>query len=32
MIACLSGPAGTTASHLTAAALFGLGKFPAVPR
>jgi len=32
MIACLAGPAGTTASHLTAAALFGLGKFPAVPQ
>jgi len=32
MIACLAGPAGTTASHLTAAALFGLGKVPSVPQ
>ncbi|HZQ76802.1 MAG TPA: type IV toxin-antitoxin system AbiEi family antitoxin domain-containing protein [Acidimicrobiia bacterium] len=32
MIACLAGPPGTTASHLTAAALFGLARFPAVPQ
>jgi hypothetical protein len=32
MIACLAGPPGTVASHLTAAALFGLGKAPAVPQ
>jgi hypothetical protein len=32
MIACLAGPPGTTASHLTAAALFGLAKFPDVPQ
>jgi hypothetical protein len=32
MIACLAGPTGTVASHLTAAALFGLGKAPAVPQ
>ncbi len=31
MIACLAGPAGTAASHLSAAALFGLTKYPAVP-
>jgi len=31
MVACLAGPDGTLASHLTAAALFGLGKFPDVP-
>lgn len=31
MIACLAGPAGTVASHLTAAALFGLAKPPATP-
>ena len=31
MVACLAGPAGTVASHLSAAALFGLGKFPQVP-
>lgn len=28
MVACLAGPAGTVASHLSAAALFGLGKPP----
>ncbi|MEW6476194.1 MAG: type IV toxin-antitoxin system AbiEi family antitoxin domain-containing protein [Actinomycetota bacterium] len=32
MIACLAGPDGTVASHLTAAALFGLGKPPPVPQ
>jgi hypothetical protein len=32
MIACLTGPAGTAASHLTAAALFGLAKPPEVPQ
>ena len=32
LVACLSGPEGTVASHLTAAALFGLAKFPAVPQ
>ena len=32
MIACLAGPAGTVASHLTAAALFGLARFPDVPQ
>jgi hypothetical protein len=32
MIACLAGPDGTVASHLTAAALFGLAKPPAVPQ
>ena len=32
MIACLAGPDGTVASHLTAAALFGLGPVPAVPQ
>ncbi len=31
MIACLAGPSGTVASHLTAAALFGLGKPPQTP-
>jgi hypothetical protein len=31
MIACLAGPSGTVASHLTAAALFGLAKPPSVP-
>ena len=31
MIACLAGPAATTASHLSAAALFGLAKPPEVP-
>jgi hypothetical protein len=31
MIACLAGPADTTASHLSAAALFGLAKPPEVP-
>jgi hypothetical protein len=30
MIACLAGPEGTVASHLTAAALFGLSPVPAV--
>jgi hypothetical protein len=32
MVACLAGPAGTVASHLSAAALFGLGRFPDVPQ
>lgn len=32
IIACLAGPSGTVASHLTAAALFGLAKSPAVPQ
>jgi hypothetical protein len=32
MIACLAGPSGTVASHLTAAALFGLAKPPSVPQ
>jgi len=32
MIACLAGPEGTVASHLTAAALFGLRPVPAVPQ
>jgi hypothetical protein len=32
MIACLAGPNGTVASHLTAAALFGLGKPPEMPQ
>jgi len=32
MIACLAGPPGTVASHLTAAALFGLAKPPATPQ
>jgi hypothetical protein len=32
MVACLAGPVSATASHLTAAALFGLAKFPAVPQ
>jgi hypothetical protein len=32
MVACLAGPAGTVASHLSAAALFGLAKPPAVPQ
>ena len=32
MIACLAGPADTAASHLSAAALFGLAKPPAVPQ
>ena len=31
MIACLAGPKGTVASHLTAAALFGLSKPPQTP-
>jgi hypothetical protein len=31
MVACLAGPKGTVASHLTAAALFGLTKPPKVP-
>jgi hypothetical protein len=31
MIACLAGPRGTVASHLTAAALFGLAKPPSIP-
>lgn len=31
MVACLAGPAGTVASHLTAAALFGLWKPPTPP-
>jgi hypothetical protein len=31
MIACLSGPAGTVTSHLTAAAVHGLAKPPAEP-
>ena len=32
MIACLAGPADTAASHLSAAALFGLAKPPDVPQ
>lgn len=32
MIACLAGPPGTVASHLTAAALFGLAKPPPIPQ
>ncbi|HEV8626074.1 MAG TPA: hypothetical protein VG034_16605 [Acidimicrobiia bacterium] len=32
MIACLAGPTGTVASHLTAAALFGLAKPPSTPQ
>jgi hypothetical protein len=32
MIACLAGPTGTVASHLSAAALFGLAKAPAPPQ
>jgi len=32
MIACLAGPSGTVASHLTAAALFGLAKPPSLPQ
>jgi hypothetical protein len=32
MVACLGGPADTVASHLSAAALFGLAKPPAVPQ
>ena len=32
MIACLAGPGGTVASHLTAAALFGLARVPEVPQ
>ena len=32
MVACLAGPSGTVASHVTAAALFGLAKPPAVPQ
>ena len=32
MIACLAGPAGTAASHLSAAALFRLAKPPTVPQ
>jgi hypothetical protein len=31
MVACLAGPTGTVASHLTAAALFGLTKPPKLP-
>lgn len=31
MIACLAGPSGTVASHLTAAALYGLAKPPKTP-
>jgi hypothetical protein len=31
MVACLAGPPGTVASHLTAAALFGLSAAPPVP-
>jgi hypothetical protein len=31
-VACLAGPANTAASHLSAAALFGLAKPPAVPQ
>ena len=31
MIACLAGPSGTVASHLTAAALYGLAKPPKEP-
>jgi hypothetical protein len=31
MIACLAGPPGTVASHLTAAALYGLVKPPRIP-
>jgi hypothetical protein len=31
MVACLAGPEGTAASHLTAAALLGLGNPPPVP-
>lgn len=32
MVACLAGPAGTVASHLSAAALFGLAKPPTPPQ
>jgi hypothetical protein len=32
MIACLAGPADTAASHLSAAALFGLAKPPDIPQ
>ena len=32
MVACLAGPAGTVASHLSAAALFGLAKAPLPPQ
>jgi hypothetical protein len=32
MVACLAGPVGTVASHLSAAALFGLAKAPATPQ
>jgi hypothetical protein len=32
MVACLAGPPGTVASHLTAAALFGLSVPPPVPQ
>ena len=32
MIACLAGPIDTVASHLTAAALFGLAKPPSIPQ
>jgi hypothetical protein len=32
MVACLAGPAGTAASHLSAAALFSLAKPPLVPQ
>ena len=31
MVACLAGPPGTVASHLTAAALLGLGSPPEIP-
>jgi hypothetical protein len=32
MVACLAGPTGTVASHLSAAALFGLAKAPTPPQ
>jgi very-short-patch-repair endonuclease len=32
MAACLAGPAGTVASHLSAAALFGLSRSPEIPQ
>ena len=32
MVACLAGPSSTVASHLTAAALFGLARPPSVPQ
>jgi hypothetical protein len=32
MVACLAAPAGTVASHLSAVALHGLGRFPEVPQ